>query len=280
MKSNKAYFFITPALIFLSVFAFIPMLLIFYFSFLKYNVFEASQFTFFDNYIKLFGDAHFWRTLLNSLVYLIVTPILIILSLTLALMVRQTCRGSKVFRTMYFLPVITPIVIVGIIWRWIFSEETGLMNYLLSLISIPKISWLSHYPTNIISVMILTIWRGLGYYMVIFLAGLAVISKEMEEAAKLDGANYFQQVFYILIPLLKPTITLIFVISGTAAIKIFAELYILIPGAPIDNKTLMLYLYRHAFERFDLGYGSAIGVILFLLTLGFSYMNVKLMERE
>ncbi|MBU2446953.1 MAG: sugar ABC transporter permease [Bacteroidetes bacterium] len=256
------------------------MILIFYYSLLRYNVFEPSQFILFDNYLKLFSDKTFWQTFINSLIYLLVTPILIIISLILALAVREATSGAKFFRTIYFLPVVTPIVIVGIIWRWIFSEDTGLMNYLLSLLSLPKIFWLTDYPTNIISVMLVTIWRGFGYYLVIFLAGLAVIPKGIEDASRLDGASYFQQAYYILIPNLKPTITLIFVISSTAAIKLFIELYILIPGAPMDNKTIMLYLYRHAFERFDLGYGSAIGVVLFLLTLGFSYVNVKMMERS
>ncbi|MCX8010220.1 MAG: sugar ABC transporter permease, partial [Ignavibacteria bacterium] len=264
MKSNKAYIFLLPALIILLFFSIVPMGQVFYYSLLKYNIFQPSQFIGIKNYARLISDSHFWWTLLNSLIYILVTPVLIILSLSLSLVVRKAFSGAKLFRAIYFLPVITPIVIAGIIWRWIYAEDSGLLNYLLSIFNIPKINWLTNYPTNIISVMILTIWRGLGYYMMIFLAGLIIIPKEIEEASRLDGANWFQQVFHILIPMLKPTIVFVFVISSTSAIKIFTELYVLIPGAPMSNKTLMLYLYKHAFERFDLGYGSAVGVVLFI----------------
>lgn len=279
MKHKAAYFFLFPAILFLSVFAFLPMIQIFYFSLLDYNVFGENSFAGLSNYIRLFNDSNFWWTLLNSLIFISVTPLLMIISLSLALMVRQTSGLSKVFRTAYFVPVITPIVIAGIIWRWIFAEDTGLLNYLLTSISIPAVSWLTEYPTNLFSIMFVTIWRGMGYYMVIFLAGLAVVSKELEEASRLDGANKFQQIWHIIIPQLKPTILFIFVVSSTAAIKVFTELYIMIPGAPIDNKTLVVFLYREAFERFDFGYGSAVGVVLFLITLGFSYTNIRLLER-
>jgi putative chitobiose transport system permease protein len=128
--------------------------------------------------------------------------------------------------------------------------------------------------------MIVTVWRGFGYYMMIFLAGLAVIPKELEEASRIDGANRFQRVFHIIIPMLKPTLILIFVLSSTAAIKIFTELYIMIPGTPDSNKTLVYFMYKQAFENFDFGYGSAAGVIIFILTMGFSYINIKLMEEK
>lgn len=279
MKHKAAYFFMFPAFLFLSLFAFFPMIQIFYFSLLDYNVFGENSFAGLSNYIRLFNDSNFWWTLLNSLIFISVTPLLIIISLSLALMVRQTSGLSKVFRTAYFFPVITPIVIAGIIWRWIFAEDTGLLNYLLTSVSLPAVSWLTEYPTNLFSIMFVTIWRGMGYYMVIFLAGLAAVPKELEEASRLDGANKFQQVWHIIIPQLKPTLLFIFVVSSTAAIKVFTELYIMIPGAPIDNKTLVVFLYREAFERFDFGYGAAIGVVLFLITLGFSYTNIRLLER-
>jgi putative chitobiose transport system permease protein len=114
----------------------------------------------------------------------------------------------------------------------------------------------------------------------LFLAGLAIIPKELEEAATLDGANKFQQAIHIIIPQLKPTLILVFVISSAAAIKIFTELYIMIPGAPMSNKTLVYFLFKEAFEKFDFGYSSAVGIVLFIITLGFSYTNVRLMEKN
>lgn len=280
MKNNKAFLFFLPAFIFLLLFSLIPMFQIFYYSFLEYNLAEEGKFIGINNYLKLFSDDNFWATFVNSLLYIFVTPVLIIISLSAALLVRNLNSLGKIFRSIYFFPVITPLVIAGIIWRWLFAEDFGLINYLLSLFNINKINWLSEYPTNMISIMILTVWRGFGYYMMIFLAGLALIPKEIEESAKIDGANIFQQVFHIIIPQLKPTIIFVFVVSSAAAVKIFTEIYIMIPGAPMHNKTLVSFLFREAFERFNFGYSSAIGVLLFIITLGFSFINIRLMEKN
>ena len=280
MKSRYAYFFLLPAILLLSVFYFLPTIQVLYFSLLDYNVFGESTFNGLSNYLRLFNDPNFWFAVLNSGIFILVTPVLMFLSLMLALLVRETSSTNKIFRSLFFLPVVTPIVIVGIIWRYIFSEDIGLMNYLLSLFSFSSVPWLTEYPTNLFSIMIVTVWRGFGYYMMIFLAGLAVIPKELEEASRIDGANRFQRVFHIIIPMLKPTLILIFVLSSTAAIKIFTELYIMIPGTPDSNKTLVYFMYKQAFENFDFGYGSAAGVIIFILTMGFSYINIKLMEEK
>lgn len=280
MRKKTAYYFLLPAILFIVFFSLFPTLQVFYYSFLKYNVFGSSRFIGLENYVKLFNDSNFWWALLNSLLFLLVTPVLMVISLMLALMVRNTNRITNFFRSVYFLPVVTPILIAGIIWKWIFNEDIGLINYILSIFSFSPVHWLTDYPLNIGSIMIVTIWRGFGYYMMIFLAGLAVIPREMEEASRLDGANKFQQVVHIIIPMLKPTLTLIFVLSSTAAIKIFTELYVMIPGTPDSNKTLVYFLYKQAFERFNFGYGSAVGIVVFILTLGFSYANIRLMERE
>lgn len=280
VKRFVPYIFLAPAVSLLGFFIIIPMAQVVYYSLLHYSFFTDHQFIGLQNYSRLFTDSNFWWTLFNSFIFTLVTPILMFVSLVLALSVRNLLRSARVFRLLFFLPVITPIVIVGIMWRWIFTEETGLANYLLSLISIGPVHWLTHYPVNLASTMILTVWRGMGYYMMLFLAGLAIIPKEIEEAGILDGVNYRQQVWHIILPMLKPTLIFILVISSTSAIKIFTELYILIPGAPMANKSIVSMLYMHAFERFDLGYGSAIGVVLFLITLTFSYVNIRLLEEQ
>lgn len=279
MKKFTPYFFLAPALALLCFFVIIPMGQVFYYSLLRYSFFTEHRFIGLDNYFRLAMDPNFWWTLLNSFIFTAVTPILMFVSLVLALAVRNLIRGANIFRLIFFLPVITPIVIVGIMWRWIFSEETGVLNYFLTLLSVERIRWLTEYPTNILSTMILTIWRGMGYYMMLFLAGLAIIPREIEEASLLDGITYRQQVWHIIIPMLKPTLLFILVVSSTSAIKIFTELYILIPGAPVANKSLVSFLYLQAFERFDFGYGSAIGMVLFVITLFFSYVNVRLLEQ-
>lgn len=269
-----------PAALLIAAFVLFPLLQVAIFSLQKYSIFEPPVFNGLDNYIRLFSDRKFLWACFNSFFFMLVTPVIMLLSLLLALMLRENSRKSKFFRAVYFLPVITPIVISGIIWRWIFSEDIGLLNYMLSFLGIDKIQWLTHYPVNMLSLMLLTLWRGTGYYMLIFLAALSSIPAEVEEAALLDGVSRFQKIFYILIPMLRHTLLLVFITSSTAAIKMFTELYVMIPGAPATNKTMVYFIYQQAFERFDFGYGSAAGIILFILTFGFSWMNMKLMREE
>jgi putative chitobiose transport system permease protein len=278
VNRKAPYIFLFPAIGLLIFFNFIPMIQMVYYSFLRYSVFSESEWTGLSNYARLSTDPYFWWTFANSFLYILVTPALMIVALTLALVVRRATRGVKFFRTALFFPVITPIVIVGIIWKWMLTEDTGVFNYFLSLVNVPKVHWLTSYPTNAFSVMLVTLWRGAGYYMVIFLAGLATIPREIEEASIIDGATPLQQTTHILIPLLKPTLLFVFVVSASAAMKMFTEVYVMIPGAPISNKALVSFLYQQAFERFDIGYGSAVGVVLFIMTLGFSYLNIRAVE--
>lgn len=280
MKSNKGIIFIIPAFILLSLFLFYPFIKALIDSFYETNLVTKGKFIGFNNYIMLMKDPNFWWTLGNSFAFIIVTPILMVISFLLALIVRDMGAESKIFRQLFFIPVITPIVVVGIIWRWLLAEDQGIINYLLNLLHINSVNWLSDYPTNLISVMIVTIWRGFGYYMMIFLAGLALIPKELEEAAKLDGANKLQVILKIILPNIKSTMVLVFITSSSAAIKIFTEIYIMIPGAPIQNKTLVAYLYNQSFEQFNFGYGSALGILIFLITLIFSFFNIRIMERN
>jgi putative chitobiose transport system permease protein len=280
VKKLTPYLFVGPALLLLLLFIIVPMLEVVWFSLLNYSFFGPNEFIGLDNYRRLLTDRNFWWTLFNSLLYVSVTPVLIVVSLIVALSIRNSVRSAKVIRLLFFLPVITPVIVVGIMWKWIFTEESGVLNYLLSLFGIGNVPWLTRYPTNMVSVMILTVWRGFGYYMMIILAGLALIPKEIEEAGELDGAGPFQQVIHIILPNLKPTLLFIFVVSSSSAIKLFTELYVLIPGVPMDNKTLVAYLYRQSFERFDFGYGSAIAVVLFVITSFLSYANIRMMERR
>ena len=224
MNKLSPYIFLSPALFLLSLFIIVPMLEVVYFSFMRYSFFGTSEFIGFGNYTRLFADSNFWWTLFNSLLYVLVTPVLMVVSLIFALSIRNSMRSAKVLRLFFFLPVITPIVVVGIMWKWIFTEESGLFNYILSLIGVGNVPWLTNYPTNVVSVMILTVWRGFGYYMMILLAGMALIPKEIEEAGILDGANPFQQVIHIILPNLKPTLLFIFVVSSSICLKFYRPL--------------------------------------------------------
>jgi putative chitobiose transport system permease protein len=276
------YLFMLPALLIFGMFIFFPAVRIFSLSFTRYSFVTDPVWIGFENYVRLFADPTFRFALLNTFLYLLVTPFLIVISLSVAFLLDSKVRGIKFFRALYFLPVVTPMIVIGIIWQWLLNEDVGLINYFLISLGIVenRIFWLTSYPLNLFSVMFVTAWKGLGYYAVIFLAGLLTIPREVEEAASIDGANMFQQLFYVKLPMLKPTIALVAIISSIAALKVFDELYVMIPGAPAAEKTLVPLIYQVAFLDFQLGYAAAISVVLFVVTLLFSYFNIRYWERE
>lgn len=284
MRTQKttAYLFLLPAMAVFLVFVFYPALEIFLLSFKKYSFVGEPRWIGLDNYVRLFGDWTFLSALFNSFLYLAVTPTLVVLSLGVAFLLDSSLHGVRVFRSLYFLPVVTPMIVVGIIWRWILNEDAGLLNYLAMALGLTaqKIPWLSVYPLNILSVMMVTVWKGLGYFAVIFLAGLTGIPRELEDAAAIDGASSWQNLLYVKLPLLKPTIALVAVISSISALKVFDEIYVIISGAPSVEKTLVPLIYQTAFLDFRLGYAGAMSVVLFILTLAFSYFNLRFWKEQ
>lgn len=285
MVKNKyiPYLFLLPASLILLVFFFYPLLDVFRLSFTKYNIVTDPKYIGFDNFIKLFNDPLFWKTFKNSLIYLVgVVPPLVFIPIVLAILVNNTIRGISFFRAVFYLPVIISIVVIGIAWKWLYSEN-GPLNYLFtSLHLIPdKISWLSEPNIVIFSVMAVTVWRGLGYYMVIYLAGLQAIPKELYEAAEIDGASSLQKHFYITLPLLSSSIVFVSVVSSINALKVFVEIFVMTSGGPAYNSaTLVQYMYEKAFQELNLGYASALGVVLFLFTFLFSLANIKVVEKN
>lgn len=280
--SFAPYLFLLPAFAIFGLFIFYPAVRVFGLSFTRYSFVSEPVWVGLDNYARLFADPTFRWALLNSFLYLLVTPVLIVISLGVAFLLDAKVRGIKFLRALYFLPVVTPMIVVGILWQWLLNEDVGLVNYLLvaSGITSTKINWLTSYPLNLVSVMFVTAWKGLGYFAVIFLAGLLTIPKEAEEAAVVDGASAFQRLIYIKLPLLKPSITLVAIISSISALKVFDELYVMIPGAPAAEKTLVPLIYQVAFLDFQLGYAAAVSVVLFVVTLLFSYANLRYWERD
>lgn len=281
LRELTPYLFLLPALAIFATFIFFPAVRVFVLSFTRYSFVHEPVWVGLENYIRLAGDPTFRFALLNSFLYLLVTPVLIVVSLGIAFLLDAKVRGIKFFRALYFLPVVTPMIVVGIIWQWMLNEDVGLINYALmaSGLADAKINWLTSYPLNLFTVMFVTAWKGLGYFAVIFLAGLLTIPKEAEEAAMIDGANLFQQLIYVKLPLLKPSIVLVAIISSISALKVFDELYVMIPGAPSAEKTLVPLIYQVAFLDFQLGYAAAISVVLFVVTMLFSYLNIQYWER-
>lgn len=278
------FLYLAPAGLILGVFWFLPALMAVVTSFTSVNLGSSSDFLAqfrwvgTGNYAAMARDPLFYKSLANSLIYLVgVVPPLVILPLLLAILVNVPRRGIGFFRAAYYLPVVIPIVVVGLTWKWLYAEN-GLVNFvgqgLFPWLLAHPLPWLSLPETALGAVMAVTVWKGLGYYMVIYLAGLQSIPKELYESADLDGANRLKQHLYLTLPLMIPQMVLVGIISCINALKVFAEIWVLTKGGPLDASTTMVYyLYQQAFENLNMGYASALGMVLFAMTLALSLLN-------
>lgn len=274
------YLFLLPGSIILGTFIFYPMLRAIWLSFMEYNMLSEPEFVGMENYVELFHDGLFWKTVFHSLIYLVAAvPTLVIIPIFLAILVNQNVKGVNFFRSVYYIPFVTSIVVVGITWEWVYKEN-GLLNYMLDMMGFSgdPVKWLTTSSTALLAVIVVTIWKSLPVYMIIYLGGLQSISPDLYEAARIDGANWWQQTMRVTIPQLKPYVFLVGVMSSINALKVFEEIYVMTDGGPLHNsETLVFYIYREAFDQLNMGYASAAGVILFLLTLVFSAINMKLL---
>ena len=281
-KYLTPYLFLLPALIALWLTVFWPALQAFYLSFTKYeyDLTQTPQWVGLDNFQRLWVDPVFWKTMGNTLVYLIgVVPILVIAPLGLALLVNQKLRGINWVRASFYTPVVISMVVAGIAWKWLYAEN-GLFNQFLAHLGLENgIPWLTSPNWAMFSVMAVTVWKGLGYYMVIYLAGLQSIPDELYEAAALDGSDGFLKHWDITVPLMRPYLILVAVISAISATKVFEEVYIMTQGGPRNSsKTVVYYLYEQAFSDLEISYACTIGLVLFLIILGLSVVNLKLSQ--
>jgi putative chitobiose transport system permease protein len=280
LRSLTPYFFLAPALIVLALTVFWPALQAFYLSFTRfeYDLTQAPEWIGLANFQKLWRDPVFWKTLTNTLVYLIcVVPILALLPLGVAILVNQKLTGIRWFRTAYYTPVVISMVVAGIAWKWLYASN-GLLNQGLQWLGFSEgIPWLTSPDLALFSVMAVTVWKGLGYYMVIYLAGLQGIPADLYEAAAIDGSDGLQKHWDITVPLMRPYLFLVAVISSISATKVFEEVFIMTKGEPVNSsKTIVYYLYQRAFQDLEMGYACAIGLILFLIIFGLSILNLKL----
>ena len=271
-----AYSFLLIPLALMVLFIYYPMIFGVRLSFYDYNMLGKSVFVGFGNFRELFSDPYFWNALKNSLLYLLVVPPLQMISILLAVLVNQAIKGRNVFRILLFIPVVTPITAVAITWQWLFKER-GFVNFLLqSLRVVPDpIPFLVDPKVALFAIMFVTMWKGLGYYMVIYLAGLQGIPQEFMEAARIDGASESQVFFRITIPLLKPYIMFCSIMSSIAALNVFGEIFAMTKGGPNHaTETMALFIYNKAFEYFRFGYSSAAAVIFSFIMIAFTIFNL------
>jgi putative chitobiose transport system permease protein len=281
--SPTPYLFLAPALVIIAVFILYPIVAVIYYSFTEYSIVTPPVWVGLKNFQTLLRDDVFWLALRNSFIYLLVTPTLIFLCVILAIIVNRNLPGINAFRALYYIPVISGSVAVGISWR-LMLDTNGLFNALLISLGIitEPVQWLAEPRFSLPIAMLLTIWMGLGYYMMVFLAGLQNISEELYDAAVIDGCNAWQKHWHISLPGLRPQITFVAVISSLAALEVFNEIFILYgPGGGLLNSavTMVFYLWRQAFRLHHAGMASAIAMVLLVITLAFSIINIRALER-
>jgi putative chitobiose transport system permease protein len=278
------YLFLFPAVALIGVFVVYPILAVVYYSFTDYDIVRPPVWVGLDNYTRVFADPTFWLALTHSIIYLVVTPILIALSIGLAIIVNRKLKGIEIYRALYFVPAVSGSIAIGLSWRFLF-DRTGFINSALQSLGVihDPIQWLSTPSLVLPIAMLLTTWAGIGYYSVIFLAGLQNIPEELYDAARIDGCNDLQKHWHVSLPGLRPQIVFVGVISSLAALKVFDEIYVLTnkTGGILDSGvTMVFYLWREAFQLSHAGYAAAIAIVLLALTLVFSMVNVRLLERQ
>ncbi len=273
-----AWFFTTPALVLLLLFLVLPFLVAVYFSFTNQRLLPGPlpvKFVGLSNYVQLLQDNVFQRALLNNFVFaLVVVPVQTSLALTLALLVNQNIPGTKIFRTIYFSPVMTTLVVIAIVWSFLYNPGQGLINAFLHTISFGHLGpyqWLASPLLALPALMLLSIWQGVGYQMVIYLAGLQGISETLYEAAHIDGAGAWKCFFNVTLPQLRNTTIFVVVTTTILAFKLYTQVAVMTQGGPENaTMTMVFYTVTQGFNILQLGYASAISVIFFLIILAIS----------
>ena len=276
------YLFLLPSAVVLVIFFFIPFFQTFLLSFLDYstNIYRP-EFIGFENYVKLFHNPVFYKVLWNTFIYLfIAVPILAIFPLFLAVLINQKIKGVTLYKILIYLPVIVSIVVAAIAFKWLYADQ-GILNYVVTSLGFKSIGWLTDPNYALYSVIIVTIWKGIGYYMIIYLAALMSVPNELYEACDIDGASFLTKHLTVTVPHIMPTIALVTTISAISAMKVFAEIYVMTKGGPLNSsKTIVYYIYERAFENLDLGIASAMAVVLLIIVMVFSLINIFCFERK
>jgi multiple sugar transport system permease protein len=288
MGGNRAVIlFLGPALLAIGVFFFVPVLAAFVLSFTDFDIYALGSFAYarfvgFKNYAQLLSDPLFWKAFRNTLEFLLIGgPLSIGVSLAAALMIQsKLVRWKGFFRTAYFTPVVTTLVAVAVIWRFIYHPRFGLLNYLLSFAGIGGVDWLGDQHWAMPAIILMAVWKNFGYNMVIFIAGLQNIPGELYEAASIDGAGRLQQLRSITVPLLAPTTVYISILTMIGYFQLFSEPYVMTQGGPLNSTlSIVLLMYQQGFRWWNMGYSAALAFVLFAFILMGSVLQSRVQKR-
>lgn len=279
-----ALFFVAPALVAIGVFFFVPVIAAFVLSFTDFDIYslaniEYARFIGVRNYERILADPLFWTALRNTLYFLLVGgPLTIAVSLAAALLLNsKLVRFKTLLRTAYFAPVVTTLVAVAVVWRFVYHPRFGLLNYVLSWFGVSQIDWLGDPVWAMPALILMAVWKNFGYNMIIFIAGLQNIPQELYEAASIDGAGAWQQFTSITIPMLAPTTLFITIITMIGYFQLFAEPYVMTQGGPLNSTlSIVLYMYQMGFRWWNMGYSAALAFVLFALILAASLVQSRI----
>ena len=275
-----------PALMSIFVFFFLPVIAALVISFTDLDIYSLgdlskSRFVGFSNYLRLFQDPLFWTALQNTFYFVLVAgPLSIGISLSAALLLNsKLIRFKSLFRLSYFMPVVTTLVAVAIVWRFIYHPKFGILNFLLNFLGINPIDWLGDPIWAMPAIILMSVWKNFGYNMIIFIAGLQNIPEHLYEAAVIEGANQWQQFKSITLPMLAPTTLFVSIITMIGFFQLFAEPYVMTQGGPL-NRTLsiVLYMYQEGFRWWNMGYSAAIAFVLFFIILLGTLLQFKIQQ--
>jgi multiple sugar transport system permease protein len=274
----SAYVFLAPGLILFTVFTVFALIFAFWLTFHEWNLIQPeTPFIGLDNYRRMLDDGDYARSIINTAYYTGGT-----VPLTMAIGLNQPIRFRGLFRTMYFLPIVTPFVVVAILWKWLFNPDFGLINFYLlktHLISEPLL-WLSDKNLAMPAVIIMSVWGGVGFSMVIYLAGLQAIPEELYEAAQIDGAGIFNRFWHVTLPMLAPTTLFLLVIGIIASFQVFTQIFVMTQGGPVERTTTMVYfIYQAAFKFYEMGYASTLAFGLFALLFLVTLLQLRLYRK-
>ncbi len=286
-STRAAWLFVTPALVVIGVFFLLPVFAAFALSLTDFDLYALAdrdnlRFVGFGNYLDLLRTPLFWTSLSNTLYFVAVgVPLSIAVSLAAALLLdSKLARFKGFFRTALFAPVVTTIVAVAVIWRYFFHTRYGFVNYVLGLVGIEPIDWLGSADWSMPTIILFAVWKNFGYNMIILLAGLQAVPEELHEAARIDGASFLQRLRHITLPLLKPTLLLVAIITTSGYFQLFAEPCVMTRGGPLQSTTSVLYfMFEEGFKWWNLGRASAVAFLLFVLILGVTALMLRLGRR-
>jgi len=281
-KKILPWLLVSPYLIFVAVFVMFPVLFCLFLTFHKWNIIAPMHFIGTANYKRLAHDRLFWKSVGNTLKFLLLhIPLQLVVSLFLAYLLNQKIRAVSFFRASFFMPVIVSGVVVTILWQQLLGYDNGLINRLLIKIGVQKTGWLIDPDIAIYSIAVMATWKNVGLYVILFLVGLQTVPAQYYEAAKLEGASRWQQFYHITLPMINPTIFMVVILSTIGGFSLFIEPYIMTGGGPM-NQTLsaVLYIYKQAFQYYNMGYSATLGFFYAIMIMTVVILQKKFIEKE